>query len=518
MHLKWNTRWLALPLLILALSSCEEDLLTEDPTVIVNPATFYNNLEQAELAMAGVYAIRQQDFGYVDDRGAGVLGFAIMFGTLGTDEVYGPPWAPPGRKALDQHTVTPSVDDLFTMWSNHYKGIGVVNSFLANLERMTEDQIDVEDQLRLAGEAKVVRAMLYFNMVRMWGDVPLVLEERTNLTDDLEPSQVSQEEIYAQIIQDLQEASAGLEYRSGTGRVTKGAAEGLLGRVYLTMAGEPLNKTERYADAATAFENVIQSGEYSLVPNFRDVFTIENELNPEMVQVIEHDGPKVVGGGQRSALGTFYGPNGFPGCDGGGWTTAWVTTKFEAEFERNDPRRRVSIAYHNSCNVEQDSVEPVGRARPWKWQKPFTNDWQNDTPFDFPYQRYSEILLGFAEAKAQELGGPNQAAYSAVNAVRARARGEEDPATVLPALPTDLSLDEFIEAVWHERTVEFAFEGQRRSDLIRQGRLGEELAKIDHPNPPSAGNPDFQPCEIFLPVPQKEIDLNKNLRQNPCYQ
>jgi hypothetical protein len=490
--------------------TCTENLLVEDPSNILAPTNFYQDLNQAEIALAGVYAGQQRLQGYV----GGDAGVAQLWGTHGTDEIVVPPWSPAGRRSIALYALNPNIDVFLTMYSRHYEEVNRANTMIDRVAAMSEDQIDDEDRAGILAQALVIRANYYFNLVRIWNRVPLVTEERTNL-DDLTFTQAEPEAVYAFIVDELLAAVPDLEVGKRTGRITRGAAQALLGKVYLQMAGWPLRQTQHYADAAGQFAAVMGMN-YALLPDFQQVFDYQNELNDEMVYVIEHDGPsQSIDGTQNSNLGSFMGPHGNLD-EGAGWGTAWAPAKLELAYDREDTRRRVTIAYHNAPVL--DSVRALDQIKPWKWQKPNPNTWRNDTPFDYPYIRYAEVLLGFAEADARANDAVTAPALAAINQVRARARGMASAATTVPPYGPDISLPDFIEAVLRERYLELAFEGHRKGDLVRTERLIQVMRDFDASD--SAvwpGAPEIEDHEWVWPIPQGVLDLNPNYQQNNGY-
>jgi len=498
---------LLLPLLVL-LPSCDDELLTETPSNFLSPANFYRNTQDAQIALNGVYAGQQRMQGYA----GGDAGVALLWGMHGSDEIIVPPWVPAPRGPLFLYSTTPNLQAYFNVYARHSQEINRANTVIDQVGAMTEDKINDEDKARILAEAKALRASFYFNMVRMFHRVPIILQERTDL-ENLEFTQSEPEEIYAQIISDLTDAIAVLEVKGQTGEISKGAAQAMLGKVYLQMASLPLNQSDKYALAAEQYEAVINSGEYELLDDFQQVFDYENELNKEMVWVVEHDAPgKTIDGTQNSNLGSFMGPSGSLN-DGGGWGTAWSAYDLELAYDRKDQRRRVTIAYGPAPNV-LDSVNGPNQFKPWKWQKPAGQAWGNDTPFDYPYIRYANVLLRYAEAHAMANGTVTAEALAAFNQVRARARGDASEAAV-PPLAANVTLAEFMDAMDMECYRELAFEGHRKGDLVRWGRLVDRMNNLEQQTAVWPGQPDVQSHEVLWPIPQAVLDLNPQMEQNP---
>ncbi|MFK8165151.1 MAG: RagB/SusD family nutrient uptake outer membrane protein [Lewinella sp.] len=501
--------WLLLLPMLFVLPSCDDELLTESPSNFLSPVNFYRNSDDAQIALNGLYAGQQRIQGY----SGGDAGVGILWGMHGADEIVVPPWTPPGRRTLFLFSFNAGIDVALNIYERHYQEINRANTVLNQVSLMTEDKINDEDKARILAEAKALRGSFYFNLVRIYNRVPIVTEERTDL-EDLDFVQSEPEEIYAQVVSDLTAAIPDLEVGNGTGQLTKGAVQALLGKVYLQMAGFPLKQTDKYALAAEQYEEVINSGEYALLDDFQQIFDFENELNSEMVWVVEHDAPgETIDNTQQSNLGSFMGPHG-PLNRGGGWGTAWSALDLELSYDRNDQRRRVTIAYGNAPTV-MDSVRGPNQFKPWKWQKPDGQAWGNDTPFDYPYIRYANVLLRYAEAHAMAAGSVTPEALDAINQVRARARGEFSEETTVVPLTSDLTLDEFMDAIDDECYRELAFEGHRKGDLIRWERLVDRMNTMAPQTAVWPGQPEAEPFEVIWPIPQAVLDINPLMEQNP---
>jgi hypothetical protein len=233
-----------------------------------------------------------------------------------------------------------------------------------------------------------------------------------------------------------------------------------------------------------------------------------------MVWVVEHDAPgETIDGTQNSNLGSFMGPGGSLN-DGGGWGTAWSAYDLELAYDRNDTRRRVTIAYGNAPTAI-DSTNGPNQFRPWKWQKPAGQAWGNDTPFDYAYIRYSGVLLRYAEAHANAAGTVTQEALDAFNQVRARARGDASPLNTAVPLELGISLSDFMDEMDQECYRELAFEGHRKGDMSRWGRLVDRMNTMAPQTAVWPGQPEAQPHEIFWPIPQGVLDVNPLMEQNP---
>lgn len=492
--------------MLLLLAACSDDFLTEKPTTFVNPDTFLEDTRSAEIFLTGAYDAIQH---VISAGGNGRDGMGIHWGTIATDEVVVPGWAG-DRKRMFLQQVTPGNVTVGRLWRSLYRAVNVTNSVVDRIGAMTADQIDQEDQTRMIAEARFLRATLYFDLVAAWENVPLIVNEVVSL-DNLDVPQSSPEEVYNFIVEDLLFAEANLVEEQGGGRATKGAAQAMLGKVYLQMTGFPLNQSDKFALAAERLEAVMNSGVYDLLPVYSNVFDLDHEQSKEMVFSIGMDGP---GLGEGGLLSTFYGPNGSVN-NGGGWGTCYINQEFEATYDRDDVRLKQNVAKHNqNADVFVDGNNPVSW-RGWKHHAAKPNNYANDTPFDNPYIRYADVLLLYAEAKLGQGQLTQDIIDQTVNRIRARARGTADAVPDMVAGTTEQMAEELLS----ERRKELCLEGWRRFDLVRFGKYKERVLAIDQGGWSTAGNPgpNYEDHEIRWPIPETELVLNSSLKQNPGY-
>ncbi|MEM6963285.1 MAG: RagB/SusD family nutrient uptake outer membrane protein [Bacteroidota bacterium] len=492
---------------VLFFPSCKGDLLEEQPTNVLVASEFFTSAADAEIALNGAYDAMQSD--WVFD----FVGIPVHWGNKGVDELNSPNWAAGGRKELQIYQITSNMIALENLWAGCYQAVNVVNGVIDRVNDMSDDLINAEQRTRIVAEARFIRGLIYFSMVKIWENIPLITEETRSL-ENLNVSQVTPQEVYTQVIEDVQFAEANLEQGQGGGRVTQGAASALLGKVYLQMTGFPLNQTEMFQPAVEQFEKVINSGVYSLQPTYSAVFDYLNEDNSEVIFAVKFDGPGLNGDG--SAVGSYMGPNGAQN-NGGGWGTEYINQELVTSYDANDDRLCHNVAKHNVNNCDSDACIDVSCEigacgwRPWKWHKPKPNTFLYDSPMDFIYLRYADVLLSYAEALNRLNGGPNDVAYDAVEQVTSRSNA--------PGIEPGLGADEFADALLRERRRELCFEGHRKDDLIRFGKFKEIIMAVNETCWSSAGNPgqEFEDHEIRYPIPQREIDLNPSLVQNDGY-
>jgi hypothetical protein len=358
---------------------------------------------------------------------------------------------------------------------------------------------------RYVAEAKFIRAMMYFNLVRFYGGVPLVTAETTSL-ENVELPRAKVEDVYALIESDLKEGEATLPKSytgADIGRATQGAAKGLLAKVYLTRAGNTTS-SPFWTQAAAKAKEVMDLGVYDLWANYADVFDLRNKGGRESLFEIMYL-TDVLG----NAHTTYWAPRSDPRVPGTGFGTIRPTKSLWDQFGPNDKRRDVTFltSYVNpsnsaTVNLTIESENFATAVSFWKLAD-LSSKVYNGGGKSFPYMRFAEILLIYAEA-LNEVNSPTAEAYTAINRVRSRA-GLSDLG--------GLSKDQFRDAVLKERRVELAFEGHRWFDLVRTGRLIDAVKAET-----SFGrNPQIQPHHVLLPIPLVELGANKALVQNTGY-
>ncbi len=498
------------------LASCNEDYLKENPTTFVNPTTLVVDEDGARIYLVGAYSAVQESV----SSGTGAKsneGWGVHWGTMGTDEVVVPGWAG-DRKLIFLQQVTSNNATVTNIWRNLYYSQNKVASAIDRIGALTADQIDIDTRDAMVAEARFLRATIYFALVTTFENIPLIKNEVVDL-NNLDVPQATTQEVYDFIIEDLKFAESNLEAIQGGGRVTKGAAQALLGKVYLQMTGFPLNQADKFELAEKELEKVMNSGVYSLLPNYPEVFDLDHEQSNEMVFSIGMNGP---GDNEGGILSTFYGPNGSVN-NGGGFGTCYVNAASVAKYDTEDIRLLNNIAKHNAntWSPEEGMNNPAAwgntdwQWRGWKWHASVNNGYVNDTPFDNPYIRYADVLLMYAEALNGQ-GKLTQTHLDAtVNLLRARARMT---ATAVPDMVLG-SQTQNADELLDERYRELVLEGWRRNDLIRFGKYKEAILGINQSGWTTSGNPgpNYEDFEIRWPIPDAEIQLNPLLVQNPGY-
>ncbi len=384
-------------------------------------------------------------------------------------------------------------------------GILRCNLVLANVPGM---KMDTALKARILGEAHFLRGLYYFILVRFFGGVPLITKPVT-AASNLYPSRAPADSVYQLIIQDLTDAMNLLPARAtysgaDVGRASKGAATGLLAKVYLTLGGSSAN----YQKVTDLCKQVTAMG-YGLNVNYADNFDPARKNSIESLFEVQYSGATTYGFfddlNQASWASTFMGPRNTTFVAGAyGWNQP--TQEFADSYEPGDKRKDLTVLYQGCPpfygNIYKSSYSSTGyNVRKFLVPAAVSPDY-NTSPEDFPVLRYADVLLMDAEA-LNELGQTNEA-LAPLNLVRERAG--------LPDVQTGLSQASFRDTVLHERRMELAFEGQRWFDLIRINN-GRYATDFFH----SIGKTNFTAKYLLLPIPQEEMDANPNLKQNPGY-
>lgn len=468
--------------------SCNK--LVEAPESIITSNQFYKTQADAVAAVNAVYSTLNTDA--AGDFSIYGRDLNLLTGNGSDDQVFSPSNTNPDVRALGTTTYVPANDRIKKNWQQHYFGISRANVAIDNIANI---DIDTTTKFRLIREAKFIRALLYFNIVRLWGDAPLVLHDPTSTdVNALKVKRAPKDSVYTQIISDLTDATHLPKTFTGTdkGRATSGAAHALLAKVYLTM---------REWDKALAELNEVMNGGYGydLFPNYYDAFQKATKNGIEHIFSVQFEtdlGAKNSTQSLSSAQFNSFNPSVYPG-DGPADSTLYLL------FAPNDTRRDVTF-FTTLTNPANGQNVNFGAARFKKWidfsLSPLTN--QSRSGLNFPVIRYADVLLMYAEVLNELNGGPTAEAYAAINRVRARAH--------IDNLTEGLSQADFRDSVFLERRKEFIQEGMRWFDLSRRGGtyLYDALKKI--PAKTGAAVKD-----TLYPIPQAEIDLNPLLTQNP---
>jgi hypothetical protein len=471
--------------------SCDK-FVEVDPEYSIDSENYFNSEDDYYMALIAVYDLLQPTYANV------ILGEIASNNTLCGGES---PTDVIGWQQVDDMIHTPENSNLKDIWDWMFAGIQRANYFME-----FKDKTNFDGKEQMIGEVRFLRAYYNFELVKWFGPVPIKVDERFKLGDETTIPRSPVSEVYNFIETDL---IAAIEVLPATpvkvGRVTRGAAQALLGKAYLYQ--------EKFADAANVLEQLITEGNYSLADNFNEMFEAEGENGPESVFEVQYS--EFEGASfeclQCSEGNVAVGFSGVRGYEGPLFTPGFsfnvpVQEAVDA-FEPGDLREGVTILDIEAWADTTGAVYTTGNEHtgyfnrkylPRKRSPEAQNDLNLTNPNNYRAIRYADVLLMAAEAYNR--GGISDAkAQEYLNLVRRRAFGDEfhDITVSGPAL-TD--------AIYHERRVELMGEGHHFFDLVRTGRAADEITGF------VAGK-----NEIF-PVPAVEIDFSAgNWVQNPNY-
>lgn len=471
------------------LSNCTKEYLSLQPRNAVSTDAFYQTQNDANQATISTYS---------QIRGDGFYGHSLWAMDIMADNSFvGGGGAADGIEfqQLDNFSIPASNPVITNMFQRGYLGIGAANQVLARVPAVTMDATLKNQYL---GEAEFMRALYYFYLVRAYGDIPLVLTPAASPADVANITRTPAAQIYTQIETDLKDAITKLPSTysgDNLGRATKWAATGLLAKVYLT--------ENKLPDAATQASAVITGSGKALWANYADNFKLENENGQESLFEVQYKSGQnaYTTDGPGSAINEFWGARFFGNpyvVSGGGYGFNIPEQEFVQNYEAGDLRKGATVFVpgdkYPDGQVQPDKLE--GDPNGYNVRKFYaglsSTIW--DSPLNVPVLRLAEMYLIQAEAL-----GATAAGFAALNVVRKRAG--------LPNLDAG-STPNFQAAVLKERRYELAFEMDRWFDMKRSNTL------LTNPGLLAKG---IKPFNVVLPIPQSEIDVNPNLKQNPGY-
>lgn len=527
---------------VLTGTSCKK-WLEEDPYSLYAAETYFNNTDDAKKATLGVYEIMsdQNTYGFY---------MSLVYdidSDLGHMEGVG---LSNDNRTLAHYKMAPNHLYLERSWRRLYDGINRANLVIARIPEMnlfTQGTDAEKTELnRCLAEARFLRGLYYFDLVRLFGDVPLKITY-TQAEDDMNLSRTDREVVYDQIVKDMNEAIVyipELSQKAVDERLSKGAAKGVLARVYLGRAGyslrqngnreRPANYLDYYTEAARLTKEVIESGEHALNTSYENIFRnycqLKLEPKESMFEVAFFNPAGEIK--NSGVIGTWNSPLADAASPYGRANSFYkVSPVFYKKYATSDKRRDIAIA-NFQINAAGQTVALTGTAdtrwAPGKWRR----NWQTTAPKELNYTdinwvllRYADVLLMHAEAENEVHGAPTASAYEAVNKVRRRGFSVDiNTVSALADIPTGLDKEAFFKRLQEERAFELCYEGWRKFDLIRWNILGESLRKaeaelkIHRANFPYIAGTYFEDNKHELyPIPAKDRDINPNLSQNPNY-
>ena len=544
--------------------------LDEESRTEIDKTRFMMNAQEAETVLLGVYQSLVSDamYGY---------NLSILF-NLATDceQVEGN--TTENYRIIPSNAFNSSQAEVQATWAALYKTIYNANDFIEIIQQRMKIYTETDRQLAYfyIAEARAIRGMCYFELVRRFGNVPLMT---STAMSEQAPSTFVQEKpevIYEYIEKDLIHASQTLPYTSENSdnkfRITKGAALGLLTKVYATWAGYPVKDESKWEEAAKTAKVLVESKQHSLLNDYEQLWinTCNGVWDPtESLIEISFYSPTASGGASDPCgrIGKWNGVKttviaGERGSCAGNvkvihpFVLKWRTKDLAEGEEYNeetvkDKRLNLSVANYQynptktlyakgKSDTEAKAIENDRKPdmknkekqnyTPAKWDiekyvqnKLINNDKSN---VNWYFLRYADVLLLYAEALNEWKGSPTPEAYAAINEVRRRAFGNNDHDL------KGLSPEEFRQAVQDERAYELAFEGHRRMDLVRWGIYYKTVKTTSNAinlwfqdNDPEKNKPyntagrytKLGKHELY-PIPQRDMDLCEQFVQNPNWE
>lgn len=524
--MKFFAKLLSIFLCLVIVSGCEK-ALNKSPEDFLPVEKYFTKESDAVLALNGVMEMMTKRDYYAGQFPTRMLSGDDLFITL-TGSF-------PGNHSAD------ASDPLIrNLWNNLFSTIQRANILLTNLPKvsMPETKKGV-----IRGEALFLRAYAMFMLADMWGPIPINLVP-TSGPNDVVRTRQPLKDVYAQILQDMAEAeklvlasTSAAEYGGG-GYPAKTTVQGILARVCLTMAGEPLKDVSKYAEARDWAAKAVASGEHRLNPDYTDIFIrLASDRYDKMEVMWEIDLNYTAGLDDHGLIGSL---NGIPGADvsfGYSFGQVHVTRKLVNAYgiTSNDMRRDWNAAPFQYVSGTTTGAKSNFTATQLyeRFDSKYRSQYypvkhRDNTGINFPVLRYSDVLLMLAEAE-NEIDGPTPRAYAMVNQVRARAYGKLLPgATNLTEADIAPGIDQttFRQLIMDERLREFPSEAIRKHDLIRWGIFVSAIKGVatDANNPAlplsswrtqvtnianRVGNED-----VLWPIPNSEISLNSGMTQN----
>ena len=533
-----------IPMLCLLSASCS-DLLQEESYIETGKDNYVHNASEAETVLMGVYKDMANENLYS-------YHLSLLF-TISTDIAQCEGSSNTSFREIPTNSHNPNTSQIRNTWQKLYSSIYDANDFIEIVSARKDGWSSGNRELAeiYLGEARALRALFYFELVRWYGNVVLIKSTADSDIPATEYVQADPADVYAFIEEDLKYAAEVLPWaaddskRSSTAyRFSKGAALGLLAKVYCTWAGYPVRDESKWEEAAKAARRVVESGKHRLITDYETVW--KNTCNgiwdagESLIEVSFYSPTGLDTDNTAGRIGKWNGVvattvEGIRGRNAGNWK---VTYNFTREWEQhNDPRMKLSIADYKYPNddktpvtyfstVSSPSEDNLNKQRqlftPAKWDTEkyvntanyiVNNDKSN---INWYVLRYSDVLLLFAEA-LNESGGSIVDAVDAVNAVRRRGFGD-----MKHDLSYGLSRDELRDAIRKERAYELCFEGHRKQDLIRWGIYYDSIVDTAQELADWFANANYsvrmytqKGRHELLPIPQRDLDLMKKCKQNP---
>lgn len=474
--------------LVLGFTSCLD--LEEKPESLLVPSNFFTDLERVEAGVSSAFSKYHSSHTTTQSWIAQVGADDFTTHKASNKEEF---------RQFDSFSASPSNKWMYQYkWQPLWSTILSANAVINGWETAEANEAELRP---VVASAHFIRALAYFDLVRLWGDLPLIVD-----TPNGQETRSSVQSIYDLIYEDLTMAEAGLpeSWSDGKGRPSVWAAKALLARVYLTNAGWPLKDASMYERARDKAKEVIDSGEFGLMPNFSDLWIENNDEILESIFVVRMcNSCTNVPGGWAAGGKTNFLKVGFAAAEGEGFEDLLIEIDFFNNFPAG-PRKEATFVTEIGGTTWQD----LQSARPTlaKYGAGLGSVW-NDTNQDIYITRYADVLLIYAEAANKAEGSPSAAAYQAINEVRTRAG---------LANLSGLSGQEFHNAVLDERAWEFTGEYIHRWFDMTRNEIVEEVSANRNADEISIVG-EVTKDDYYAPIPANDIIRNPNLTQNPGY-
>lgn len=505
---------LIISIIIIGLSSCKKGFLKEEPYSFISADALYKTNEGAEAAINGCWRVCS------DFAGFGSTYPIVM--TLTSGGYYSAVAGQQDLRTLTFNSTSVNFNNN-SSWDKFYQAINVANDIIDKLPKggATDSVKKV-----ITGEAYFIRGMLYFNLVRTYGAVPLRTVPITE--DQINKARTPVDEVYAQIISDLDNAKTMMPGKSKKGRPSKYAANALLGKVYIQLAGDN-QASPNWAKAKGELLKVYNEGGYTLVKSSSQLFDLDNENSSESIVEIQYT---AVGSANGQYTNIFS-----PKSNLSPNTFAQIKPNKEI-FDRHrsqyptDPRLDANYFYNSYIRSPEGTPQTIWPTNTVNQGFPYLKKYINpnysggSSNRNFIYLRYADVLLSLAECE-NEISGPN-GAYKYVNEVLTRARDRNGDGTSIATTPANwsgMTQSVFRDRIMSERSYELEGELHLWYDVRRRG-VDKFLAFLKAHNDFPKLNRSFDvlyPLDaklMLLPIPANEINQNAAIftsDQNPGY-
>ncbi|MDR2627350.1 MAG: RagB/SusD family nutrient uptake outer membrane protein [Dysgonamonadaceae bacterium] len=511
-------------ILAIALNACSDDFLNKQPTDRLSAEVFYTSKADLDKALTSCYALIQNQsftwsvpiFECISDNGYGTTGI----------------W---NTENIARGPVTPTTGSIGDIYSTSYSRIARYNIFLKNLADYSGSDIGSDERARYEAEARLLRGMAYFELYKFYGAVPLIVEPLTYETQN--QPKAEENAIWNQVMEDVDYAIARLPavaFAQNNGHFVKTAAQVVKARalIYTAYNEDKTAKPDVMNQVRQLTGEIISTGFYRIESSYRGLFCDdlgEQDGNPEFIFTVNYQGPlnpayaaynegpyigyclPIDRGGRCLPLPNFVREYEF--IDGTSFSENNPLYDPADIYKNRDPRMKQTV-FTEIVTFENGFSNSAGPAITgfsfWKIVTG-TNALDMYTPnlnSDWPLMRYAEVLLMHAEA-VNELDGPTEEVYNAINSIRARTGVD------MPPLASGLTKDQMRQTIRKERRIELAFEGFRYDD-VKRWKIAEERLNMEASE--GVVNRTFEKRNYHWPLPQAEVDKSNGiLLQNPDY-